>query len=186
MTKPITMELKPCPFCGGEPIKDSCDELKKAGVYTRCWCPNQECAIYGYVCSPELWNTRTAKHESNAPVRDDMVEEFIEEHMMECRDITDEVFVEAIDVEDVRKFLRQYPQPRVMSVDEIKDIKIKVSIEKCKYCGKLSVLQDDFGECRGRCPGNFHTIVDTHEINMSQSLAQALHVKLHAPKVGEK
>ncbi len=58
--------------------------------------------------------------------------------------------------------------------EEVEGIKIKVSIERCNYCGKTFVLQDDFGECRFGCPGNTTVLVDTHEISMSPRLAHSI------------
>ena len=33
-------------------------------------------------------------------------------------------------------------------------VSVNVSINKCNYCGKLFVLINDYGQCRGGCPGN--------------------------------
>lgn len=71
--------------------------------------------------------------------------------------------------------------------EDIRDIKIPVSIEKCNYCGSLFVLQDDFGTCRKGCPGYCSTVVDSYEIKMSERLAAAIvkHIKEKLSNKGE-
>ena len=87
--------LLPCPFCGGEATLRT-GGLENEYFHVRCsnLCVEQQQGITDKQKAINTWNTR--------PTKD--VEKFIEEHMMECQDITDEVYVEAIDVKDVRRF----------------------------------------------------------------------------------
>lgn len=44
-------------------------------------------------------------------------------------------------------------------------ITIEIDYAQCKYCGLVTFLVNDYGECSNGCPGNFH-ILFTKEITI--------------------
>lgn len=47
-------------------------------------------------------------------------------------------------------------------------MKLKAEIVRCKYCGKLSILIDGYGQCRSGCSGHFDVIVSEHIIEIEK------------------
>ena len=49
-------------------------------------------------------------------------------------------------------------------------MKLPVEIVKCDYCGRLNILVDGYGKCRGNCPEMFTTIVEKHFVELPENI----------------